>query len=120
MRTIIAGSRSTTQEQFNEGIALCTWLDEITVVISGTAQGADVLGEQWAKSHGLEIERYPADWAEHGRAAGPIRNRLMAENADALIAIWDGTSRGTKNMFETARDRGLRIHIHTVQSAHQR
>ena len=40
------------------------------------------------------------DWNKHGKAAGPIRNRQMAEYADCLIAVWDGKSRGTKNMID--------------------
>lgn len=60
--------------------------------------GADSLGEQFAKEHGLSCELHPADWNKHGRAAGPIRNAQMAEISDALIAFWDGKSRGTKSI----------------------
>ena len=42
---------------------------------------------------------FTADWDKHGRAAGPIRNREMAEYADFLLAFWDGRSRGTKSMI---------------------
>ena len=81
------------------------------IIVSGHASGADSLGERFAQEHGLQIELHPADWAKHGRAAGPIRNREMAESADALIAFWDGQSRGTKNMIDQAREKGLKIAI---------
>ena len=42
----------------------------------------------------------------HDKAAGPIRNRQMAEYADYLIAFWDGESRGTRNMIETMKKLG--------------
>ena len=56
------------------------------VVISGTARGADRLGERYAREKGYRLRQFPADWDTHGRSAGPIRNGEMAKNADALIA----------------------------------
>jgi hypothetical protein len=86
----------------------------ITEVVSGCAMGADRHGESWADDLGIPIQRYPADWRANGKAAGPIRNRQMAECAEALIVAWDGASRGTKNMIMEAKRRGLRVHIHRV------
>lgn len=83
---------------------------KITEVVSGAAKGIDTAGEIWCASKGLPLTRFPADWRKHGRAAGPIRNRQMAEYADALILIWDGKSRGSANMLKTARDMGLLVH----------
>ena len=79
------------------------------VIVSGTAKGADSLGEQYAKEKGYAIERYPADWNTNGKAAGIIRNGVMADHADALVAFWNGRSQGTKNMIETARKKGLAV-----------
>jgi len=97
MKTIIAGSRdisnydlvkyTTKQSNFT-----------ITEVVSGTAKGIDSLGEKWAQEQGIPIKKFPANWNEHGKAAGPIRNGQMADYADALILIWDGKSRGSANM----------------------
>lgn len=81
------------------------------IVISGTARGADQLGEWYAHERGYKVERYPADWKNDGNAAGPIRNAKMADNADALIAFWDGESRGTRNMIETATFKGLSVRV---------
>lgn len=83
----------------------------IDVVVSGGAKGVDALGERYAEENDLNLAIFRADWQTHGRAAGPIRNRKMAENADALIAIWDGKSRGTKNMIETAQKKGLMVYV---------
>lgn len=77
----------------------------ITEVVSGTAKGADELGERWAKENNIPIKKFPAEWKKHGRAAGPIRNEQMAEYADYLIAFWDGTSKGTKNMIDNMEKR---------------
>ena len=98
-------------------MAACSWTDRISLVVSGTASGADQYGEIWARACGLSVDRYPADWTKHGKAAGPIRNRLMAENADALVAVWDGKSRGTRNMIDEARKRGLVAFIYRTDGA---
>ena len=84
---------------------------KIDTVISGGARGADSLGERWANENKKELLRFPADWGKYGRAAGHIRNAEMAKNADALIAIWDGESRGTKDMINKAKKHGLQIYI---------
>lgn len=84
---------------------------ENIVIVSSHASGADALGERYAQERGLQLETYPADWKAHGRAAGPIRNAQMATVADALIAFWDGKSRGTKNMIDTATKRGLKVAV---------
>lgn len=84
---------------------------EEIVIISGGASGADSLGEQYANERGYSLRQFPAQWEKYGRQAGPMRNREMAANADALIAYWDGKSRGTKNMIEEAQKRGLKVSI---------
>ncbi|MBO5996325.1 MAG: DUF2493 domain-containing protein, partial [Acetobacter sp.] len=81
------------------------------IIVSGHAPGADTLGEKFAADHNLQCELHPADWNRHGRAAGPIRNEKMAEVSDALIAFWDGKSRGTRSMIEIARRKGLQVAV---------
>ena len=81
------------------------------VIVSGGCAGADLLGERYAKENGYSIDRYPAEWQKYGRKAGIMRNAVMADNADALIAYWDGISRGTKNMIDEARKKGLAVRV---------
>lgn len=81
------------------------------IIVSGHASGADALGERFADEHNLPCELHPADWNRHGRAAGPIRNAEMAGVADALIAFWDGKSRGTASMIKLAKDKGLQVAV---------
>ena len=111
MRTIIAGSRDITDYSIlEEAIKQCGWIP--TVVISGAARGADTLGEIWADKNGVPLERCPADWNQYGRSAGYKRNQEMAEKAEALIALWDGKSRGTKHMIDIADLKNLKIFIY--------
>lgn len=106
MKTIIAGSRSVTKLHIlHEAITACPWT--ITEVISGGARGADRLGELWAKANGIPLTVMRADWSRYGLRAGALRNREMANVADALIALWDMKSRGTRDMIDVANQRGL-------------
>lgn len=113
MRTVIAGCRliSAIGEPKRAFDAFdVTWMYEcldnyhkdypITEVVSGTAEGADRLGEFWAYRNQIPIKIFKPDWDKFGKAAGHIRNKAMAEYADRVIAFWDGISRGTKNMIE--------------------
>lgn len=114
MRVIIAGSRGIENNQHIWDAVKASGF-VITTVLSGHApQGADVHGEVWAVSNNIPLELHPARWSAHRRAAGMIRNRKMAENADALIAVWDGKSPGTKDMIGVAQKHGLKIYIHKV------
>jgi hypothetical protein len=111
MRTIIAGSRSCTDYSIlEEAIKSCGWTP--TIVISGNARGADILGEMWAKNNNVPREIFPAKWDIHGKSAGYIRNTEMVENAEAVIALWDGKSRGTQHTINLATKKGLTCYVH--------
>lgn len=112
-RVIIAGSRN-----FSDYHLLCEKMDRLLsnvrepiTVVCGKARGADALGERYAQEHGYEIHYFPADWERYGRSAGCRRNTQMAENADALVAFWDGKSMGTRHMISTAKSHGLKVRI---------
>ena len=103
-RVIIAGGRDyNNYAQLERAMdrLLSNITDEI-VIVCGMARGADMLGEQYGKQRGYRINYFPADWQTFGKSAGYIRNQKMAENADALVAFWDGKSRGTANMIDIA------------------
>lgn len=114
MKTIIAGSRTVTNLAVVSHAIECSGFD-ITEVVSGQARGVDTLGEIWGRSKRLPITEFPADWKRHGRRAGYLRNEEMAQYADALIAVWDGESRGTKHMIDIAKKRGLNVYVHRVK-----
>lgn len=114
-RVIIAGTRSFNdyellRDSCNNLLSEKQWTHTV-VVISGTARGADQMGERYARERGFQLRRFPADWEQYGKSAGHIRNAKMADNADALIAFWDGESKGTKNMIDNARRKGLAVRV---------
>lgn len=105
-RTIIAGSRGITDYSLVETamqLAANRGIGPVTQVLCGMARGVDMLGRRWALEHGVAIRDCPAEWELHGRSAGYKRNAFMAHNADALVALWDGYSRGTESMIRLAK-----------------
>lgn len=114
MKTIVAGCRegipfATVVQAWNE----CPW--RITGVISGKAECVDTFGEKIAKARGVPVVgEFPVtkqDWQTLGKKAGPLRNRRMLEVAEALLAVWDGRSPGTKDMIGAAREKGIPVHV---------
>jgi len=111
-KVIIAGSRT-----FNDYELLKTKLDHILknkkdiVIISGTANGADKLGERYAKEKGYEVIRMPANWELYGKRSGYIRNEEMAKVADGCVIFWDGISKGSKHMADLAEKYKLQLKI---------
>lgn len=118
MKLIVAGSRG-----FDDYKLLSAHLDDInrrfgiSEIVSGTARGADRLGERYAVEHGIAIKRFPADWNNFGRAAGYIRNEQMAKYADACICFWIDGSKGTGHMINLARQYGLRLRIVSLKGS---
>jgi hypothetical protein len=113
MKLIIAGGRTFTD--YKKLKETCDHFlqdqTDIEIVSGAYYRGADKLGEQHAKERGYKLTKFPADWKRFGRAAGPKRNQQMANYADALIAFWDGKSRGTKNMIYLAKQNNLKVKI---------
>jgi len=110
MKLIIAGSRTLHPSlNFIDSIINQNEI-MVTELVCGGAKGVDQCGAKWAyfypeqgvRYHNpvleIKITNFPADWDKHGKAAGHIRNKQMADYADALLLIWDGESRGSANM----------------------
>lgn len=113
MKIIIAGGRN-----FNDYNKLRQICDDMLQnhynieVVSGSARGADRLGEIYAKERNFKLMRFPAAWSKFGNSAGIIGNVEMAKYADVLIAFWDHKSKGTGHMIRLAEKEGLKVSIH--------
>jgi len=119
LKVIIAGCRN-----FDDYEMLKHYVDHILQnvaqresieIVSGGAKGADTLGERYATERGYKITRFLADWDKYGRGAGPKRNEQMGDYADALIAFWDGQSRGTKHMIEYAKKKAILVRVKMIE-----
>jgi len=109
MNVIVAGGRDFNNKSIF--YAILNGLIKDDTILSGHASGADSLAEQYAKEKNLPCKTYPAKWDIYGKSAGPIRNEVMAKHADKLIAFWNQSSKGTKNMIELAKKYKLTIFV---------
>ncbi len=102
MRVLVCGSR-----HFNDQEYLDFVLDHyiITEIISGTARGADTMGEVYARKNNIPVLRFPALWELHGKRAGPIRNSQMLREGqpDMVVGFLYEGSRGTADMIKKAK-----------------
>lgn len=123
IHTIIAGSREfVDQYRLNK---VCNWIFAYkkiaysdVEIISGTCRGADIIGENFAKTYNIPVKRFPADWKLYGRNAGNVRNRQMAEYASSnssnngvLIAFANSRCKGTMNMINLGIDYKLDVFV---------
>ena len=115
LKVIIAGGRDFTNTQYAADslvkLVEDNKLPDTFTVISGNANGADKVGEYLAKLWDLPLEIYPADWNQHGKSAGYIRNSQMADIADVLVAFWDEKSRGTMHMINTMKQQHKSVFV---------
>lgn len=102
----VVGSRGFSDYRF-----LCEQLSVIPIakIVSGGARGADSLAEKYALDNGIDVEVLKPDWARYGKAAGMIRNKLIVEQSEVVVAFWDGQSRGTKDSIDYAQKTGKKV-----------
>lgn len=104
MKMAVIGSRTTGTVDFAGSLDKLVGLmnQKPTEVISGGAKGYDTLAAQWAQARHLRLTEYKPDYERNGRGAPFIRNRRMVDEADLVVAFWDGHSRGTKYTIDYA------------------
>ena len=92
--------------------------EDIIEIVSGGARGVDSLAERLANEEGFILKVFPADWNQHGKSAGPIRNRQMVEyikEKDGVCLIfWDGQSRGTKNDIDLCNEYNVKYKVFDI------
>lgn len=100
MRLAVVGSRSfNNRELFLEEISLFN----PQLIVTGDATGADEFARRYAEEHRIELKVHHANWKRYKRAAGHIRNEFIVQDADVILAFWDGVSPGTKNSIDWCR-----------------
>lgn len=114
MKVLVCGGR-----EYSDKAALYATLDAIhektpiTDIVHGAARGADMLAHQWAYERQVRMWPCPAHWKDHGRAAGPLRNkRMLTEHKIDLVVAFPG-GQGTADMLRRAKAAGIAIQFPT-------
>lgn len=102
MKLVIAGTRTFSNYELLKEYVIKNYSLSNLEIVSGTASGADSLGERFANEFGLPLYRFPANWSKYGKRAGILRNKEMTKFCDQCLVFWDGKSRGSYNMIQEA------------------
>lgn len=110
MRVLVCGGRDYNDTETVFSVLSSLVADKpVTAIIHGAAAGADKIAGGWARLSGIPEEPFAADWNEHGRAAGAIRNRrMLVEGKPDLVIAFPG-GRGTENMVAQAMKAGVPV-----------
>jgi predicted Rossmann fold nucleotide-binding protein DprA/Smf involved in DNA uptake len=111
MRLAVVGSRTIVDFALVVAAIEESGFTDISLIVSGGAKGVDSLAEQYAKAKGIECRIFKPDWDKYGKRAGFVRNALIVNEADALVAVWDGKSKGTMHSVALANERGIPVFI---------
>ena len=107
MRVAVIGSRELLVDNLEDYLP-----EETTEIISGGARGVDASAKDYALQHGLKLTEYLPEYARYGRAAPLKRNITIIENADLVLAFWDGASSGTKYVIDNCKKRNIPVKIY--------
>lgn len=109
MRLLVTGSRDWTDRAAIERELTRYYQRGVTIVHGDCPTGADAIADHAAVEWGWEVERHPADWNTHGKAAGFIRNKAMVGlGADLCLAFIKNGSRGATMTADLAEKAGIR------------
>lgn len=106
MRVAVIGSRGLCVENLEEYLPKDT-----TEIVSGGARGVDASAREYALRHGLKLTEYLPEYSRYKRAAPLKRNITIIENADLVLAFWDGKSKGTKYVIDNCKKRNIPVEV---------
>ncbi len=109
MKTAVIGSR-------NLNVDISKYIpEETTVIISGGARGIDTLASEYADMNNIPVIVFKPEYKEYGKGAPLVRNKLIVETADFIVAIWDGQSKGTLFTINYAKKLNKPIKIYMIK-----
>ena len=109
MKVAVIGSRGLLVDDLGKYLP-----DDTTEIISGGAKGVDAAAREYALRHGMKLTEYLPEYSRYGRSAPLKRNITIIENADLVLAFWDGASRGTKFVIDNCEKRNIPIKVYLL------
>ena len=109
MRVAVIGSRGLRIGNLGDYLP-----EETTEIVSGGAKGIDACAREYAQRHGLKLTEYLPEYGRYGRGAPLKRNITIIENADLVLAFWDGSSHGTKYVIDNCEKRNIPVEVHML------
>ena len=112
MKVAVVGSRTLGVKRLGDYLP-----DGVTEIVTGGAAGVDLDAEEYGMENGLKVTLFLPKYEKYRRSAPLVRNRELIEYSDIVIAFWDGESRGTKYVIDTAKKLGKDIRVYKVNKS---
>ena len=109
MKAAVIGSRGLWVEHLEDYLP-----EGVTEIVSGGARGVDTCARNYALGHGLKLTEFLPDYSRFGKGAPLLRNITIIENADLILAFWDGKSKGTKFVIDYCKKRNIPVVVHQL------
>ena len=106
MKIAIIGSRNLHINELDKFIP-----KNVQTIVSGGAEGIDTCARDYARKKGLKMIEYFPDYKKYGRSAPLKRNISIIEEADKVLAFWDGKSRGTKFVIDKCKEMNKSVNV---------
>ena len=106
MRVAVIGSRNLQVDDLEKYLP-----QETSCIVTGGARGVDTSARLYARKKGIELIEFLPDYNAYGNIAPLIRNVTIIENADLVLAFWDGYSRGTVYVIKKCREKGIECRV---------
>jgi len=116
MKIAIVGSRGFNDyDNLKKFILQHINIEDISLVVSGGAIGADTLAEKFAQEYDIKKKIFIPQWDTYGKKAGYMRNIDIVREADIVFAFWDGKSHGTQHTINIAKDKHKTLHVYVTR-----
>ena len=109
MRVAVVGSRELYIDDLGRYLP-----EDVTEIVSGGAEGTDTSARKYAMLHGIKLTEFLPEYEKYGRAAPLMRNLQIIENADLVLAFWNGRSRGTRHVIDECRKRSMPLVVNMI------
>lgn len=109
MKTAVIGSRGLLVDNLEKYLP-----QETTEIISGGAKGIDTCAREYAISHNIKLTEFLPEYEKYGRSAPLKRNITIIENADIVLAFWDGKSNGTRFVIDNCKKLGKEVRVEII------
>ena len=103
------GSRGVTEECYKHLSAEIP--ANCTEIVTGGADGVDTLAARYAQESGIALKLFLPEYDKYGKNAALIRNDEIIAYVNAVLAFWDGYSRGTAYVINKCIETGVPVKV---------
>lgn len=106
MKIAIIGSRNLIVENLEKYIP-----NNCEEIVSGGADGVDKCAKDYANKLKIDLKEFFPEYNNYGRSAPIVRNKMIVDYSDEVIAFWNGESKGTKSVIDYCKKKNKKCTV---------